>query len=250
MPDAKITALPAATTIVLTDLVPMVSDPGGTPVTQKMTLAQLATAVGTVAGAGALSIAGPNAVTSPVNLTTQGTVDWMAPLGNTAAWSRQDYPNRKMYPTDVGFLDHKWIWGPGLALFTGALLTGVSATAADNMQQYALTNYATGGLGFWSAAGAVNYGFYLLCHAGTTSRTLKMLSRIWSGVLTVTAHLSDGSAADVSATMDSGAGAGMEQEFVITFNAGRPDAVLTVTALVTTNHGSQPHTGLVYATLN
>ena len=41
MANKKITALPAATTITLSDLLALVHDPSGSPVTQKMTLTQL-----------------------------------------------------------------------------------------------------------------------------------------------------------------------------------------------------------------
>lgn len=41
MPDTKITALTANTSPIATDIMPMVDDPGGTPATQKITLANL-----------------------------------------------------------------------------------------------------------------------------------------------------------------------------------------------------------------
>jgi hypothetical protein len=41
MADAKISALTANTTPALTDIIPMVDDPSGTPVTQKITLENL-----------------------------------------------------------------------------------------------------------------------------------------------------------------------------------------------------------------
>ena len=41
MADAKITALEENVTPLSTDLIPMVDDPGGTPVTQKVQLANL-----------------------------------------------------------------------------------------------------------------------------------------------------------------------------------------------------------------
>lgn len=45
MADKKITQLPPATAVALTDLIPIVSDPGGVPVTQKATVSQLQTAM-------------------------------------------------------------------------------------------------------------------------------------------------------------------------------------------------------------
>lgn len=45
MADAKITALGAMTTPISTDILPIVDDPGGTPVTQKVTVSNLARAM-------------------------------------------------------------------------------------------------------------------------------------------------------------------------------------------------------------
>jgi hypothetical protein len=45
MPDAKITALTENTPPASTDIIPMVDDPSGTPLTQKITLANLSSVV-------------------------------------------------------------------------------------------------------------------------------------------------------------------------------------------------------------
>ncbi len=46
MADAKISALPAATGVTADDLFAIVDDPGGAPITQKATAAQLRTFIG------------------------------------------------------------------------------------------------------------------------------------------------------------------------------------------------------------
>ncbi len=50
MADVKITALPAASAAATTQLIPVVNDPSGTPATQKLTVAQLATLLQTALG--------------------------------------------------------------------------------------------------------------------------------------------------------------------------------------------------------
>jgi hypothetical protein len=49
MADTKISALPAASGVTADDLLAIVDDPGGAPVTQKATAAQLAAYIGTTA---------------------------------------------------------------------------------------------------------------------------------------------------------------------------------------------------------
>jgi hypothetical protein len=51
MTDKKITELTATTTLLGTDIVPVVSDPGGSPITKKITLTNLIAAVKTAGGA-------------------------------------------------------------------------------------------------------------------------------------------------------------------------------------------------------
>lgn len=48
MADKRITQLPASSGLVATDLVPVVDDPGGTPLTQKATIQQVADVVETI----------------------------------------------------------------------------------------------------------------------------------------------------------------------------------------------------------
>lgn len=50
--DKKISELPAASSITSDDLIPIVDDPNGTPVTQKATAAQLAAFIGSASGVG------------------------------------------------------------------------------------------------------------------------------------------------------------------------------------------------------
>jgi hypothetical protein len=203
---------------------------------------------GVPAVAGALSWAANAAITSPVNLTTLGTIDWWAPTNNTAPvhLQTQPYPNRKV--CGGALLEHWWTAGPGLTLFTGGVGTTISATAADSRAGAALAAFATGALAFNGAGGAVGYGWGITCRASQTSRVLHIGHRMWSGTCTLIATLSDGSASPATTTLTAGPGAGVENESALTFNCSSLyGAVLSIDVRVTTNSGSSPHLGLIYA---
>jgi hypothetical protein len=65
MADAKITALGANTTPLGTDIIPIVDDPGGTPVTQKITLTDLGVTDGWIHSVGSWSYASASTITIP-----------------------------------------------------------------------------------------------------------------------------------------------------------------------------------------
>jgi hypothetical protein len=206
---------------------------------------------GTAAVAGALTVSADAAITSPVNLTTVGTFDWGAPTNNTTPLQLQTapYPNRKL--NGRAQPEFYWIYagGAGMTAFTGAVGATISATAADNMAQSALSAFGTGAMIFTNTAAVVGYGFALRVRAGKVSRTMRFGARMWSGIYTLVAHLSDGSAVDVTKTYDTGAGAGTEREWTITYNAANDNEFLTILFTLTTNRGSGPHVGLVYFTV-
>lgn len=64
--STKITALPPSTGLVLTDIFPVVDDPGGVPVTQKATFAQLQTLLAT---GGPFVLKAGDTMTGPLNMT-------------------------------------------------------------------------------------------------------------------------------------------------------------------------------------
>ncbi len=198
--------------------------------------------------AGALSIGSATAITSPVVLSTLGTVDWFAPINNTAAIQLQPlgYPYRKRY--GALFYDMWYMWGPsGTSLTTQGAAVTLTMTAADSCAGQALTAFATCVILFSAVGGHVGWGIGIRVRASQTSRTLTVGFHAFSAIITVEARLTDGSASPVSNTFDTGAAANMDREFSITFNsAAYADSYLVVTAIVTTNRGSTPNVGLLY----
>jgi hypothetical protein len=196
--------------------------------------------------AGSVVIGTSVATSSPVNLTALGTKDWWAPTNNTTNLhlQTQPYPNRKL--VGRAFLEHWWVAGAsGITVFTGALLTTISATAADNRANSALAAFGTGALCFNGTGGVTGYGWGMRVKASTVSTVLHFGSRIWSGVATITASLTDGSAS-TTGTITAGAGLGAEFDTPVTFNAASNEADLIINVILTTNSGSSPHLGLVY----
>lgn len=84
MADVKITALPAAASVLTTDIFPIVADPGGTPATKKSTFAVLQTLLNTT----------PTFITSvTISKTVSGTADlnFSAPDRPTSASIKLDW---------------------------------------------------------------------------------------------------------------------------------------------------------------
>lgn len=83
MADAKITALTENTAPISTDIFPMVDDPAGTPLTQKVTLANIKTGLALVKGDVGLGNADNTADTAkPVSTAQQTALDLKSPLGS------------------------------------------------------------------------------------------------------------------------------------------------------------------------
>lgn len=196
---------------------------------------------------GVLSIGTSTTPANPTNLTTLGTVDWWTPLNNGSPMLAQGvgYPYRKRFGRE--FIRNYWIYGDGNGqTFTGNVLTGISCTAADSSQRAALTAFVSFFILFSNTGGAINYGYGVVLRASRTQRTLHLGTRVWSGVMTVTAHLSDNSVTEQTTTLTAGAGAGAEFDTPITYRATSDHEELHIEVRFTTNSGSGPHTCNLY----
>ncbi len=196
---------------------------------------------------GVLSIGTNTTPTNPTVLSTVGTVDWWTMINNSTPLNAQGtgYPYRKRFGRE--FVRNHWIYGDGNgSSFTGNIITGVTMTAADNQNRVAQTAFVSFFLWYSTTGGATKYGYGLVVRATRTQRTLNVGTRVWSGVMTVTAHLTDGSVADQTTTLTAGAGAGAEFNTPITYRASNDREELHVEVVFTTNSGSQPHTCNIY----
>lgn len=202
---------------------------------------------GTITGTAAVNI------TSPVNLTTDGTYDFLAIGAHNGGEPRAGtLPGQKL--AGGGGLTASFCWlggGQTVSIFSQASTASFSATGSDYAGGGALTASTTAAGINSSGGGAVNFGFTLNAVASkTTSRRLRIYVGQFSCILTITAKLSDGTATPVSLTFDSGAGAGAEKMFQFDYQAGTDGAYLIVTAICTTNRGSVPFVKPLAATIS
>jgi len=199
-------------------------------------------------GSGAITIS-QSAMPATLNLSTEGTFDWWAPAGVTTLY-RVTAPAALHTKILGGWIvdGYNWLHLTNSTLFTQASSIQLSTTAGDDTAS-PLTNYATD-QGLWTASGTLTgFGFAFRVPADTASRTLRIYCACFSAVVTLKARLSDGSVADTTDTLTSGANANATTQWNIAHHAAHDGAWLCVQATVTTNKGSSPNIKFAAATL-
>lgn len=210
-----------------------------------------ATGGGGGGGTGSLSIASTSAP-STVNLTTEGTYDWWVVTG-TASGGAQLGTNAFVFKPKGGALVPN-TFKAVVSSHTGMISTSASGAASGGPVAFsASAGDAFMPLGNGSSAAIppssfapylqwtstdVGFGFTFAVDANSVSRTLKLYLGVGAFSsnedVTVTAHLMDGSASDVStvctATFSGSAGVGFE--VTITFQSANPTK-LVVSSIVT-----------------
>lgn len=189
---------------------------------------------GTVAGSLGISKA---AAPTTLNLTTEGTVDWFAPIATgrpKAALTTALHSKAK-----GGWISDSFEWVHGgkstSTLTTFAITLAKTTTAADSTASAALSGHNTSAYMGINSASDTGAGFRFRVPAPQgVARTLKVYIGNYSCTVTVTAELLDGSAAPVSTTNAQAANTSSEQCYTITYTGGA-SSDLIVTALVTTN---------------
>lgn len=202
-------------------------------------------------GTSALSGTGPSAISSPVNMTTDGTIDYIA-IGTHGTSLPRSYtlPGVKLSGGGVFLETFFWLGGgQAVTIFTQNNGTAVTATGADYAGGGALTNNVAGA-GVYVSTSGVGYGFTISAPALPTSRRLRLYIGHYSCVLSVTAHLSDDSVTPVTLTSDSGVTTAIEKLFEFNFASVAAGVNLVVTATVTTNRGGGPNVKPIAATLS
>jgi len=170
----------------------------------------------TPAAGGSGSLSGSSTTsTTAVNLTTEGTTDWIH-FGNGA----------------VPGIDRMSSGGSLISAYT-VVGTGGANSYGNDPRPVSWTNgtpntSGTNNLGGVYIAG-VNNGFSITAPADTTQRTLVVHVGGWSSTGTVTAHLSDGSAADFNNTAAGNLSAQYDVNYTLIYKAGSAGKTLTVT---------------------
>lgn len=192
-------------------------------------------------GAPAISITHTTAPATTLNLTSLGSLDWYAIFGSSA-----NVPPFHGKATG-GALGLGFAWvvhGQSITMFTQASPYTLSCT--DDVASGSLSAQTTD-QGMYSAAG-VNYGFRFLVPASPTQRTLTIYGTCFSGNVSCVATLLDGSIAAVTdSTPSSGAGAGQNYAFTVTFKG---EGLMSVLVTLASNLGSTPNIKFAAATLS
>jgi hypothetical protein len=163
-----------------------------------------------------------------VNLTTEGTRDWIH-WGDTAVNRKAGVTAQLSTYTTIGTAPVTISTDLRPVSWTDGTPT---ATASSNMNDVFV--YGIGN------------GFSLTAPADTTSRKLVVHVSGWNGAGTLAAHLSDGSAADYTNTA-AGSSGQYDGNYTLTYNAGSPGQTLTVTWTLTA--GTTGHVSVQAAAL-
>lgn len=210
----------------------------GTPEDPKAVWAAPAAGGGTYPGTGALSIA-QAAAPATLDLTAEGTLDWCAMAGVSVPPRLIDVHHSKVVGellTDSFDWIRKGSNNTGVNTLTAPTLT---AAASDDISSIALAGYNKNAyINDNTGYTTTGYGFRLRAAANQTPRILRLYAGVLQGAtITVTAHLSDGSAADASDVLVS-TGSLEERKWTIAYNAGRDGQFLTVRVVVTARDGT------------
>ena len=187
----------------------------------------------------------------PLNLTTEGTLDWLVPRSNNERSSLYTAASYHTKLSGGGWLARgfEWVFG-GLSLSQITAATPPTLTTTDPTSNSKLTA-DNGARPYIRASNLahVNYGFRFAVPAAPTQRVLRLYSGQSSCNLTVAAHLLDESGVTQSVAFNTAAGVSAQRRWTITYTA-RQLSELLVTMLATTTHQVDASVGLVAATLS
>jgi hypothetical protein len=205
------------------------------------------------------------AAPSTLNLSTEGTKDWLAftgtattnPLFDDGLWNWKvlgGYLRRAIrfiYPAATTTLSTNTSSTLSLSATAGDDGAASGTAAAQPLSASTNTMIETSNTG----TPYTNWGFALEVPADTTSRTLRLYAGFSpsggsvSGTMTVTARLSDGSAADVTQTVTTSVSGVAWYKFTFVFNAASGGQRLNVSAMITGFGDSGTRIGFQAATL-
>lgn len=185
-----------------------------------------------------------------VAIDTEGSEDWLlltAVPSATPPRGLNPVPPSKRLGGGSLLINFDWmnLSGGSPTAFSQATSVTKTAAAADNVQGTAVNTTTAVG---YNHATLLDYGFRIRVPADTSVRTVRVYTSHFSGTLTVTARLMDGSVANVVTTHDSGAATQAENKWTITYSTTTVTE-LVVTFLLTTNLGSTPGMKFGAATL-
>jgi hypothetical protein len=142
-----------------------------------------------------------------------------------------------------------WITA-GQNLFIQAGSFSLSSVASDDAFGTALKSLTTDQGVFTSSGLATGFGFRFRAPASNTGpRKLNIYCSVFSGGVTLTARLTDGSAADVTDIVDSGSGGYNYFVWTVNYESAHDGQELEISVVLTRNGGSSPNVKFAAATL-
>jgi hypothetical protein len=199
------------------------------------------------AGATPSVVLGTVVAAANVNLSTEGTIDWIDSNGSSALtpWAANNMTHRKINGTDIMSRSLCFFGGgnSGITMLANNDAPfNKTTTAADDIATAALSAVTTYSAVFTATGSALNYGFRFDVPCVTTPRTLNLYCGVFSGTITVEFTLADGTT--ISTTV-----ASAQKKIPVVFNGRDNSDILRVKARLTTNGGSSPNVQFYCATL-
>ena len=193
-------------------------------------------------GSGSLNASHTLAPSSVINLSVEGARDWFAPAGSTSG----NYHSKMLGGQIMKSFD--WVTAGG-AFFAQGSSYSINSAASDDATGLSLASFKTD-QGMFMPGSGTGFGFRLRAPANSSEvRTLKLYCSVFSGALTLTAHLSDGSAADVTDVVDVGAAGYNFFVWTVSYQSARDGQEVELSGILTTNRGSTPNVKFIAATL-
>jgi hypothetical protein len=169
-----------------------------------------------------------------VNVSTEGTIDWMTFSAPTVLETQMkyDWPRRKIYGEDDmvrSFLTFRSTnFGAGSGSFS------VTTSATDDAHSAGALAANTNDFGVWHTSNT-DFGMRWSARAMTTQRVMRIYCAQYAGAMTCTATLSDGTTHSAATTQSAGT---TTRLYTITYNASSDGQMLRVSLTFPTNLGS------------
>lgn len=199
------------------------------------------TDAGWLGTSGAISVSYTASVPSSLNLSTEGTLDWFAPVTQEEIYRANNgypAPHWKLMGGDIMRSWEHVQQGYGNWAQTADGLS-MSSTASDDTLNAALsTSYSVNN--YTSDNTHTGWGYKFAAPADMATHVLKIYAHVFNGQATYTFHVSDGSFADsVNTTTNCGSACDNHFTWTVTYHAAHDGQKLYVSALMTTvNTGS------------
>lgn len=181
-----------------------------------------------------------SAVPAALNITAEGTRDWIAPAGSmTSPYETTGVTTIHGKVLGEGLIStFKWVWQTAIWRLNSFAAAQPAITATDTDDIGVGLTADVSQVYIETAGVETGFGYCFQTHADNYVRTTRIYTAVYSGTITLTCRLSDGSLPDATTTLAApGFHAAADTVFVVSCNASRPGQQLLYSVLVTNNLG-------------